>query len=461
MTKDPWNLLLSTHRYGRNDSPNHLDARSEFDRDHDRIVFSSAFRRLKDKTQVFPLSKNDFTRTRLTHSIEVSCVGRSLGTSLETILEGRGVNSEITRSIPTIVAAACLAHDIGNPPFGHSGEDAIQAWAKQNVALKQSELGKARFCVDSDAKMLDLHNFEGNAQGLRILCRLQARSRVGGLQLTHATLGAMLKYPCDSQVKGRSDNDVACKKFGFFQSEKSKIVSALSKLGMVPDGDAFRRHPLAFLVEAADDICNTIVDLEDSIDQQVVSYEDAIGVLEPLVAAGGTDVKASVYKGDSRLRWLQASSISSLSKACEAVVKENLDLMLDGTMKQSLIDQSNVKSHYDKIRDLVQKHAYPNQRVLKVELAGFKVIGGLLDIFAPALLNDSPNKADEKILGLFPRSHLYILDGQDFENENRRELLDHLTNYERLLAITDYISGMTDSFAVELFQELSGIQLPA
>jgi len=431
MTKDPWNLLLSTHRYGRTDSRNHLDARSEFDRDHDRIVFSSAFRRLKDKTQVFPLSKNDFTRTRLTHSIEVSCVGRSLGTSLETILEGRGVNSEITRSIPTIVAAACLAHDIGNPPFGHSGEDAIQAWAKQNVALKQSELGKARFCVDSDAKMLDLHNFEGNAQGLRILCRLQARSRVGGLQLTHATLGAMLKYPCDSQAKG------------------------------LPDGDAFRRHPLAFLVEAADDICNTIVDLEDSIDQQVVSYEDAIGVLEPLVAAGGTDVKASVYKGDSRLRWLQASSISSLSKACEAVVKENLDLMLDGTMKQSLIDQSNVKSHYDKIRDLVQKHAYPNQRVLKVELAGFKVIGGLLDIFAPALLNDSPNKADEKILGLFPRSHLYILDGQDFENENRRELLDHLTNYERLLAITDYISGMTDSFAVELFQELSGIQLPA
>jgi dGTPase len=459
-TSDPlthWKRLLTTKRLGRDHPPGYEDAdRDEFERDYDRIVFSSAFRRLKDKTQVFPLSENDFTRTRLTHSIEVSCVGRTLGRKLQRLLEQKGHLASPCRDIATIVATACLAHDIGNPPFGHSGEAAIQAWSQSNIYAGRNE---PKFTIGNAQQLCDVQEFEGNAQAIRVVCRLQARRREGGLQLTLPTLGAMMKYPCASMAGNRRrvcESRVECKKFGYFEDETNLIVPALRELGLEEYGPgAFRRHPLAFLVEAADDICYAIVDLEDSVDQHLVSYDDACGVLVPL-ARRVKDFTDKGYTKDSRVRWLRAYAMHALTNACSKVVEDRYEEFCQGTLGESLIDLSAARQEYENVRRLVRDSAYKHDRVLQIEAAGFQVIGSLLDFFVPALLANSPGPREKKLLKLFPGSHLQGV-GEPVECE---AALERLSTYQRVLAATDYVSGMTDSFAVNLYQKLSGIRLP-
>lgn len=470
-----WTKLLSTKRLGREGDPGFSDeTRSEFDRDYDRIVFSSAFRRLKDKTQVFPLSRNDFTRTRLTHSIEAACVGRSLGRKIGDAMQSAGELPDSRIDIGSILAAACLAHDIGNPPFGHSGEAAIQSWAEQSLGIAD-DVGDASaeasdmasdgeqparpksIILDTAQQLQDLCEFEGNAQAMRVVTRLQLGRRRGGLQLTHATIGAMMKYPCGSLVDGkpRKKEQIEQKKFGYFVDDDALIVDGLQDLGMVAAGTgAFRRHPLAFLVEAADDICYAIIDLEDSVDQKLVDLESAIAILEPLAKRVET-YSPSGYKGHSYLQWLRAYAIHGLVTACASAFRENAPSILDGTFNKSLVQATPAVDEYAAVKAEVARTAYVDSRVLAVELAGFQVIKGLLDIFVTALLTPD-KKYSKKLLAIFPASYL----GEQDREGDKRSALDKLSTYQRVLAATDYVSGMTDSFAVNLYQELSGIKLP-
>ena len=472
---DAWKKLLTTNRLGKDPVSDEAgvthfqserrpagsdDAdRDDFERDYDRIVFSSAFRRLKDKTQVFPLSKNDYTRTRLTHSIEVSCVGRSLGRKVQRNLEQAKKLPANLPDFSTAVSAACLAHDIGNPPFGHSGEAAIQVWAKKNVGTDNS----ANFVVATPQQARDLHDFEGNAQALRVLSRIQAHRRPGGMQLTLATLGTMMKYPCGSIIDGQSRDTsrVEQKKFGYFEDERELIRPALRTLGLYEYApSAFRRHPLAFLVEAADDICYAVVDLEDSVDQKLISVDDASSLLLPL--AKRIKKRADThkgYEGRSRLEWLRALTIQALVTECARVFENKIDEILNGTLHTSLIAQSEATNEYNDVKEAVKRTAYCDSRVLEVEAAGFQVISGLLDFFAPALVANKSNrgKREEKLIWLFPEGYLQ----SPGETRDRISAIEGLTTYQRLLAATDYISGMTDSFAVDLYQKLSGIRLPS
>jgi dGTPase len=469
-TKPEWKLLLSAKRIGRQKAAGYADPyRDDFERDIDRIIFSSAFRRLKDKTQVFPLSRNDFTRTRLTHSIEVSCVGRSLGRIVQSKLRENGRFNDALPNLATIVSAACLAHDIGNPPFGHSGEAAIQEWAKKNVTLRNSINSAANpatksFVVDSEQQLTDLYEFEGNAQALRVLCRVQNRRRNGGLQLTMATIGAMMKYPCGSFLNSelRDRKKVEQKKFGYFEDEALLITSELEQLGLIEYcGGAFYRHPLAFLTEAADDICYAIIDLEDAVDQKLVSIEQATELFAPLADRTKKNVsRKEGYKGRARMEWLRAYAMQALVTECADVFAANVESILAGCFHDSLINKSEVASCYDLIREEVKRTAYVDSRVLEVEAAGFRVIGGLLDFFVPAIVSHGTTESKEhkKLLSLFPKS--FLEPKLDDSGEASVTGIEQLSTYQKILAVTDYVSGMTDSFAVDLFQKLSGIRLP-
>ncbi|MBX3426950.1 MAG: dNTP triphosphohydrolase [Pirellulales bacterium] len=460
-----WETLLSSNRLGRDHKQGFSHStRTDFDRDFDRIVFSSAFRRLKDKTQVFPLSRNDFTRTRLTHSIEVASVGRSLGRMVCDELRASGVLSNDCADLGSIVAAACLAHDIGNPPFGHSGEAAIQHWASNRVrhdAAEGASATKDEFAspivVGNHQQASDLQNFEGNAQGIRVVTRLQTKRRSGGMQLTLATIGAMMKYPCTSLsgCKGKAASSVDQKKFGFFQDDQSLIISGLRSLGLPEYEDgAFRRHPLAFLVEAADDITNAIVDLEDAVDQGAVEIDTAIALMEP-IARHVDGYKDTGYTGTSRLQWLRAYSIDALTAKCVESFVQMERQIVQGEMCEPLIDSTSLLKEYNDVKSEVEKNAYTDRRVLLVEVAGFKVIAGLLEEFTSALLSpDTPS--GKKLLQLFPVSYL----GVEQPDVSKEDAVKKLSTYQRLLAVTDYVSGMTDSFALNLYQQLSGIRLP-
>jgi dGTPase len=460
-----WNALLSNQRLCRDKEQGYEDNdRDDFERDFDRIIFSSAFRRLKDKTQVYPLSKNDYTRTRLTHSLEVAGVGRSLGRKVQRALERAEKIEKGKPEFAAVVAAACLAHDIGNPPFGHSGESAIQAWAKKNVGTDKA----ARFQVTTPQQAADLTEFEGNAQGMRVLSKLQSRRRHGGMQLTIATLGAMMKYPCPSVIDGagRDRKRVEQKKFGYFADDSQLILPALRGLEMQEYAPgAFRRHPLAFLVEAADDICYALVDLEDSVDQKVITENEAFDLMTPL-AQRIERYRDKGYDGKHRLEWLRAYSINVLVKDCASVFESKYDDICNGSFHESLVKNSESAEDYERVISAVRKNAYKDRRVLEVEAAGHQVICGLLDYFAPSLISfGSKNDDDEKkrMRWLFPASYLHR-PGEAVPSENLKDVewaLESLSTYQRLLAVTDYISGMTDSFAVDLYQKLSGIRLPS
>ncbi|MEZ6127989.1 MAG: dNTP triphosphohydrolase [Planctomycetaceae bacterium] len=422
-----WQPFLSNKRIGSSKPATtpREGSRSEFHKDYDRIIFSSAFRRLSDKTQVVPFPKSDYTRQRLTHSLEVSCVGRSLATSVYEMVRHEIGGLVSQGDFEAIVAAACLAHDIGNPPFGHFGEKAIQEWA-------QRCLNQSAFDSLTAAERADLMLFEGNAQSFRVLTRLQMSNRRGGMRLTAATLGALVKYPRPSHV-----TESVFKKHGFFQDDAELFAETFQQAGRSADEhQAYARHPLALLSEAADDICYAIIDLEDGCKSGLIAVDKALGILEE-ISSGCTG--ASDMPDSDRLSMGRAMSINVLVNQCAEVFQSNIDRILDGSFRGSLIRQISAADPYARAMKAAYRLVFNSERVLELEAAGYRAIQGLLDILTTAALNDGSNSFDDHVRKL---THLRIN--------------DDMSPYQRLLACTDKVSGMTDRYCIELFRKLSG-----
>ena len=432
-----------------------VDGRSQFQRDFDRVVFSSAFRRLQDKTQVFPLPESDFVHTRLTHSLEVSCVGRSLGTLAGSKILNRYKklkNDFAQFHFGEIVAAACLAHDIGNPPFGHSGEDAISEYFKNGNGL--------RFKNNLNGKQWnDLTRFEGNAQGFRIISKLQNPQIPGGLRLTCATLASFTKYPKESFLPDKktipTNKNKLYKKFGFFQAEKDLFKEIASITGLKerknPDNYLWwSRHPLAYLVEAADDICYRIMDLEDGFRLGLITFRDTEELLMPF--SEGSKLKAYKERDENdKIGYLRAKSISAIvNELADAFADEEKNI-IEGKFENDLISVIKFSGPLNIIKDLSVDKIYSYKSVVEREAAGYDVLGGLLDIFINAVNQSADGKSsakDKTIIKLLPKQFM----GNNGEPE--KDL------YTRLLNITDFVSGMTDSYAVSLFRKIKGISLP-
>ncbi|MGB5364287.1 MAG: dNTP triphosphohydrolase, partial [Aureibaculum sp.] len=375
-----WQQLLSLKRFGDTEKRIRKDqneTRIGFEVDYDRIIFSDSFRSLQDKTQVVPLSKTDFVHTRLTHSLEVSVVGRSLG---------RIVGAEIIKKYPelkelgyhandfgAIVASACLAHDIGNPPFGHSGEKAIGEFFKSGNGIKyQSKL--------SDKQWQDLIDFEGNANGFRILT--ESRKGIeGGLRMSYATLGAFMKYPKESLPK-RPTSHINDKKYGFFQSEKEVFEDVANNLGLKKirkDDISFARHPLAFLVEAADDICYTIIDFEDGINLGLIEEEFALEYLINLVRDTiNTEKYYQLTTKQDRLGYLRALAIGNLINEAAKVFLENESKILSGDYHISLLDKCRYEAQINDIIKISIDKVYRSKEVIEKEISGYRVLADLL-----------------------------------------------------------------------------------
>lgn len=436
-----WEQLLSLKRQGDKGKRLRIeqdDTRLGFEVDYDRIIFSSTFRSLQDKTQVIPLSKTDFVHTRLTHSLEVSVVGRSIGRLVgKKIIEKYPHLKEIhgyqANDFGAVVAAACLAHDIGNPPFGHSGEKAIGEY----FSIGKGQQFKSQL---TDKQWQDLVDFEGNANGFSVLTSSRPGIE-GSLRLTYAVLGAFMKYPKESLPKKPTKN-IGDKKYGFFQSDKEFFKEVAEELGLIPNKSGndigYERHPLAFLVEAADDICYTIIDFEDGINLGLVSEDFALEYLIKLVKDTiDTKKYQSLTIKEDRISYLRALAIGNLINDAVRVFLENEEAILRGEFHFSLTDKSKYKAQMDDIIKLSVKNIYESRDVIEKELSGYQIINNLLDKFITAYNNNIEKKAtnyDKLLLKILPEKH--HLEKEDL--------------YDRLLHICHYISLLTDGKALEL-----------
>ncbi|MDD3116631.1 MAG: deoxyguanosinetriphosphate triphosphohydrolase [Lentisphaerae bacterium] len=458
MRKMCWDKLLSPHRLGKCHPDVVAPGRSPFQQDFDRIVFSPAFRRLQDKAQVFPLADNDYVHTRLTHSMEVSCVGRSLGTAAGAkICAKHKLDNILPSDIGAIVAAAGLAHDIGNPPLGHSGEEAIRYWFKNSPLVTEMKKNM------STKEQADIAAFEGNAQGFRVLAKLQMPDNPGGMQLTCATLAAFAKYPVESYIKTRPEG-VSSKKFNFFQAERELFRKVAEITGLISysensDDYCWCRHPLAWLVEAADDISYRIVDFEDAWVMGIIDYSELKELFLKLIE-NADEVNKKLEMMSSRelaVQFLRAKAIGCLvTEVIEAFDKWE-DEILTGTLQQPLIELIPSAETLQEIyqRSLVDVYNFP--RAVEIEVAGYELTEGLLDVFVSCVnevaeairKNRSPLHRNKKIIQLIPGS---------VNMQKNPEWLDN--SYYRLLTVLDFISGMTDTRAVVLFKKIKGISLP-
>jgi dGTPase len=446
-----WQKLMSFRRLcGEVDAED--KARSPGLRDIDRIVFSSAFRRLQDKTQVFPLPLSDFVRTRLTHSIETSCVGRSLGAIVgDEVIKKHKLDSRCGLApidFGVAVGAACLAHDIGNPPFGHSGEKAIQYW------FQTSALAKTLLEQMDERRRVDFLRFEGNAQGFRILTRTQNSQREGGLQLTCCTLAAFTKYPREAELPEDGElQGASVKKHGFFQREAEYFEQVADAVGLPRRSESFRwwaRHPLAFLVEAADDICYHIIDFEDGYKLGRVHFDEVTEKLLEIIGAREIlDEFKRIREESERVAYLRAKAINILVRQAAAAFIERENEILEGRFDEPLLSIVEAKSALERIFMKSKESVYSAPSVIEVEAAGFDVVGGLLETLVGAATDCAENPK-----GGSSRSKKYL---QLLPSRFSKEETDP---YKRLLRITDYVSGMTDSFAVSLYKKIKGISLP-
>ena len=434
-----WKNLLTRQRLGKDTEDDPVIARTSFQRDCDRLVFSFPFRRLKDKTQVFSLSKNDYIRTRLIHSIEVSCVGRSLGTFVGYEIKNRYKLNDFSASdFGDIVSAACLAHDIGNPPFGHAGEDAIRSGFK-------SWYGSVKVPL-SDSETTDFDLFEGNAQGFRILTRLEMRARVGGMQLTCPTLAAFTKYPRESLIPSSVLNGYAGKsasKYGFFQSEKDLFAAVAEAVGLIRRHSDFAwwvRHPLTFLVEAADDICYQIVDLEDGFRMGYIPFSTTKELLNEI--AQHSNLEQQIESEEETIKFLRGIVINSLIEEVARIFLEYEPDMLAGKFDRELLSLSTYTNSLKEIQNETQNKVFIDPDIIGMQLAGYEVLGTLFSEFANAVL--FPSSKGRLLKGMLPQKY---------------RPSDDESCYNKLLKVTDYISGMTDSYATSLFQQLRGISL--
>ena len=440
-----WEKLLSLKRHGDKFKRKRIDqdeTRLGFDVDYDRIIFSSEFRSLQDKTQVVPFSQGDFVHTRLTHSLETSVVGRSLG---------RRVGVEILKKYPhlkndlgyhandfgAIVASASLAHDIGNPPFGHSGEKSIGQYFMSGPGKKFGE-------ILNDKEFQDLCDFEGNANGFKILTQSRP-GREGGLRLSYATLGAFIKYPKES-LPIKPTSDVSDKKYGFFQNEKNIYFDIANELGLSKNDGGYNRHPLTFLVEAADDICYTIIDFEDGINLGLVDEDYALEYLINLVRDSiNTEKYHSLNNTIDRVSYLRALSINTLINEAVEIFIENEDDILNGKFNVALLKKSKFKPQIADIIKISIEKIYESKEVIEKEVAGYNIINKLLDTFISSVnryYEGSQTSYDDLIIKLLPST----------------TNLNHDNLYSRLLEICHYVASLSDRKALNVYNKITGVE---
>lgn len=440
-----WEKLLSLKRHGDEFKRKRIDqdeTRLGFEVDYDRIIFSSEFRSLQDKTQVVPFSQGDFVHTRLTHSLETSVVGRSLG---------RKVGVEILKKYPelknkfgyqsndfgAIVASASLAHDIGNPPFGHSGEKSIGQYFISGPGQKFKD-------ILNEKEFQDLCDFEGNANGFKILTQSRP-GRNGGLRLSYATLGTFVKYPKESLPVKPSSN-ISDKKYGFFQNEKNIYEDIASELGLLKDGGGYNRHPLTFLVEAADDICYTIIDFEDGINLGLVEEDYALEYLINLVRDSiNTEKYNALNNTIDRVSYLRALSINTLINEAVQIFIEYEDDILKGDFQVSLLKKSKYKPQISDIIKISVEKIYESKEVIEKEVAGYNIINKLLDTFISFVnryYEGNQTSYDKLILKLLPST----------------TNLNHDNLYSRLLEICHYVASLSDRKALNVYNKITGIE---
>lgn len=439
--------MLSAKRWGYEEREinDQIDARSEFQRDYDRLIFSSPFRRLQNKTQVFPLPGAVFVHNRLTHSLEVASVGRSLGRLFYTITKKQ--HPDIDQEVPylqevgNIVSAACLSHDLGNPAFGHSGEAAISSYFTEGQGSQYEDLV-------SKEQWQDLVNFEGNANALRILTHPFNGKDEKGFALTYTSLAAIVKYPCraiDGHIKGSHHR----KKYGFFDSEKPVFDKIAKELGLQRDPenpDGYLRHPLVYLVEAADDICYNIIDLEDAHHLKILSYDEVESLLKPLCHDDNLQSRLDTLKDTgSKVSLLRAKAINTLIKGCAEVFAAQQEHLLNGTFGKSLIDalDDSTVRQMKEIEQLSIQRIYNAPAVVQIEVAGAKVMNALLEEFLPAYLKTNKGHFDKKIVAMIP---------EQFHAKS-----DDV--YSKIRSVLDFVSGMTDIYAVDLYRKIRGIEI--
>ncbi len=441
-----WEQLLSLKRFGdteKRDRAKQDETRLGFDVDFDRIIFSSAFRSLQDKTQVIPLSKTDFVHTRLTHSLEVSVVGRSIGRRVGRALLERHPNlaslGYTFNDFGAIVAAASVTHDIGNPPFGHSGEKAIGEYFKTgNGAQYKAQL--------SEKEYQDLIDFEGNANGFKILT--ESREGIsGGLRLSYATLGAFMKYPKESLPK-KPTTHIVDKKYGVFQSEKDKFIDVAQELGLqqksTTEDLSFYRHPLAYLVEAADDICYTIIDFEDGINLGLIDEEFALEFMIKLVKNTIDTKKYHTLKHTKdRVSYLRALAIGVLINEAVEIFLANEEAILNGSFDRGLLDKCKYEAQINDILKISVSKIYKSKDVVEKELAGYKIIGNLLNVFIEAV-----NKNFEKEMSNYHKLTLNLLPPEYHEDKG--------SLYDRIMAVCNYVASMSDGYAIRLYKKIQG-----
>ena len=444
-----WDTLLSARRLHVDNITNSDDqsyARDEFQRDYDRIIFSSPFRRLQNKTQVFPLPGSVFVHNRLTHSLEVASVGRSLGNMLSNKLREAGeVSGEKVQGIGSIVSAACLAHDMGNPSFGHSGEKAISRYFTDGEGKQYKDLM-------AETQWGDLTNFEGNANAFRILTHRFKGKGASGFALTYSTLASIVKYPCES-IAGGDKTKVYTKKYGYFDSEKGTFKTIAAQLGILKEKDnpmVYVRYPLVYLVEAADDICYNIIDLEDAHRLGILSHEKVIELLMPFfegaVKADIVAKLADIEDENDQIAFLRAKSIHQLIIVCFDVFWQNRAEILNGNFNHSLTDKIK-EPHFSALKAIEAisfKKIYNNKTVSELEIVGYQVISGLLEEFVPAVLSKNKSHYHEKLLTLM---------SSQFHTDKE-------STYDKIQSVVDYISGMTDLYAIEMYRKIKGISIP-
>ena len=441
-----WKQLISNKRFGQEHkhAERHHD-RSEFKRDYDRLIFSSAFRRLQNKTQVFPLPGSIFVHNRLTHSLEVASVGMSIGNDISrrVIQKRPELKETLVEELGTIVSAACLAHDLGNPPFGHSGEKAIQTFFSEGPGQKIKSMVSSEFWDD-------ITHFEGNANAFRILTHRFKGRRQGGFVMTYSMLASIVKYPFASSLAGNHG------KFGFFASEAESYRKIADELGIFcksAPGEPLKyaRHPLVYMVEAADDICYEIMDIEDSHKLKILSFAETEHLLlsffdeEIQQKIRQRIIDEELTDENEKVVYMRASVIGKLENECVAAFLAHEEEILAGTFEGSLIDHisERQKKAYKECEKISYSKIYQSKPVLDIELSGYKIMATLMEVFVEAAVN--PSRFNSKQL-LRRVSSQY-----DIENENLEE---------RIMAVIDYISGMTDIYALDIYQKINGISLP-
>ncbi|KMQ61710.1 deoxyguanosinetriphosphate triphosphohydrolase [Chryseobacterium sp. BLS98] len=444
------NQIFTNQRTGNN--PHTKASRTDFQRDFDRIIFSSAFRRLQNKTQVFPLPGSVFVHNRLTHSLEVSSVGRSLGSIIGEFIFDTYKNDLTEDSknfylhnLGNVIAAACLCHDVGNPAFGHSGEDAIASYFERN----EKDL-KLKF---NEKEWADLVNFEGNANAIRVLAQRQQGKDDGGIQLTFSTLASIAKYPCEAVAKKKGV--IHRKKFGFFQNEKDIFLEIAKSTNLILENEEpyiFKRHPFVWLVEAADDICYNIIDMEDAHRLGIVSTADCENLFFELIKSESNDTEkvknklASISNENEKISYLRAKAINALINKSLEIYKQNFEAILQGDLNNGLLDI--YKSENRALQDIESfsiEKIYNHKAVVEIENAGYNVMYELLDHFIPSILKpeDERKSYDKKALKLLPRQFVY----------------EEGTDYQKVLGVIDFVSGMTDNFATDLYRKIKGIDI--